>query len=219
MNEVRRSKKGLLKIWKVERPSTDRVGKEVTPFLLTDLLLAEGPWSPRILLSVVKFFQGNDRWDGMRKSLRGMAFKRRPLAHKKRIDDSDRSSLTNLLTVTVMEAIPSIVCDTLYSMGLADQTPSWKIMDSKGRISVVLTWEKEGAGALMLTGPTGTHVAPSRQSSICSTTIAAGGPRMLGVHARSISQVRMIFQKDMKSMVIFFLNLALRVLHIFYPLP
>lgn len=41
-----------------------------------------------------------------------------------------------------MEAIPSIVCDTLYSMGLHDQTPSWKIMDSKGRITVVLAWEK-----------------------------------------------------------------------------
>ena len=32
----------------------------------------------------------------------------------------------------VMEAIPAIVCDTLYSLGLHDQTPSWKIMDNKG---------------------------------------------------------------------------------------
>ena len=92
-----------------------------------------------------------------------------------------------------MEAIPSIVCDTLYSMGLHDQTPNWKIMDSKGRITVVLNWEKEGAGALMLTGPGGASgggtAGPSRQSSICSTTIASGGPRLLGVHARSISQV------------------------------
>lgn len=86
----------------------------------------------------------------------------------------------------VMEAIPSIVCDTLYSMGLHDQTPSWKIMDSRGRITVVLHWEKDcaigGGGNLMLTGP-----GPSRQSSICST-IASGGPRLLGVHTRSISQ-------------------------------
>ncbi len=103
----------------------------------------------------------------------------------------------------VMDAIPTIVCDTLYSMGLHDQTPSWKIMDSKGRITVVLHWEKEGA--LMLPAlhhhPAVTAVgggggtaqgsgAPSRQSSFGSTTIASGGPRLLGVHARSISQVR-----------------------------
>ena len=35
-----------------------------------------------------------------------------------------------------MDAIPTVVCDTLYSMGLHDQTPSWKIMDSRGRITV-----------------------------------------------------------------------------------
>jgi len=52
-------------------------------------------------------------------------------------------------------------------------------MDNKGRITVVLHWEREGH--LPLTGP-------SRQSSTCST-IAAGGPRLLGVHSRSISQV------------------------------
>ena len=60
------------------------------------------------------------------------------------------------------------------------QTPSWKIMDNKGRITVVLHWERDGP--LPLAGP-------SRQSSTCST-IAAGGPRLLGVHSRSISQVR-----------------------------
>lgn len=37
---------------------------------------------------------------------------------------------------SVMDAIPTVVCDTLYSMGLHDQTPSWKIMDSRGRITV-----------------------------------------------------------------------------------
>ena len=92
--------------------------------------------------------------------------------------------------LSVMEAIPSIVCDTLYSMGLADTTPSWKIMDSKGRITVVLAWEKTdaigltGGSLLQLTG------GSSRQNSLCSTTIASGGPRLLGVHTRSFSQVR-----------------------------
>ena len=86
-----------------------------------------------------------------------------------------------------MEAIPSIVCDTLYSLGLHDQTPSWKIMDNKGRITVVLHWEPEEVAALR--GTTLPAIAgPSRQSSTCST-IASGGPRLLGIHARSISQV------------------------------
>ena len=76
-----------------------------------------------------------------------------------------------------MEAIPTIVCDTLYAMGLHDQTPSWKIMDNKGRITVVLHWEREGAEFQAISGP-------SRQSS--TSTIASGGPRLLGV--RSLSQ-------------------------------
>ncbi len=67
-------------------------------------------------------------------------------------------------------------------------------MDSRGRITVVLTWEKDGsgaaAGATALTYD-GSRVGPSRQASLAST-IASGGPppRLLGVHARSISQVR-----------------------------
>ena len=77
-----------------------------------------------------------------------------------------------------MEAIPTIVCDTLYAMGLHDQTPSWKIMDNKGRITVVLHWEREGAEFQAISGP-------SRQSS--TSTIASGGPRLLGV--RSLSHI------------------------------
>lgn len=86
-----------------------------------------------------------------------------------------------------MEAVPSIVCETLYSLGLHDQVPSWKIMDNKGRITVVLHWEPDEIAALR-----GTNLpaiaGPSRQSSTCST-IASGGPRLLGIHTRSISQV------------------------------
>ena len=83
-----------------------------------------------------------------------------------------------------MEAIPTIVCDTLYAMGLHDQTPSWKIMDNKGRITVVLHWEREGAEFQAISGP-------SRQSS--TSTIASGGPSLLGVHTRSLSQVYIVY--------------------------
>ena len=93
--------------------------------------------------------------------------------------------------LAVMEAIPTIVCDTLYTLGLHDQTPSWKIMDNKGRITVVLHWEPEDVAALR-SSSLPAIAGPSRQSSTCST-IASGGPRLLGIHARSISQVRKFF--------------------------
>ena len=96
-----------------------------------------------------------------------------------------------LFVLAVMEAIPTIVCDTLYTLGLHDQTPSWKIMDNKGRITVVLHGEPEDVAALR-SSSLPAIAGPSRQSSTCST-IASGGPRLLGIHARSISQVRFFF--------------------------
>ena len=84
----------------------------------------------------------------------------------------------------VMEIIPSIVCDTLYSLGLHDKIPSWKVMDNKGRVTVVLHWDPEEVAALRGTALPAI-AGPTRQSSTCST-IASGGPRLLGI--RSISQ-------------------------------
>ena len=95
-----------------------------------------------------------------------------------------------ILFLAVMEAIPTIVCDTLYTLGLHDQIPSWKIMDNKGRITVVLHWEPEDVAALRSSNLPAI-AGPSRQSSTCST-IASGGPRLLGIHARLSSQVRFL---------------------------
>ncbi|XP_023235825.1 uncharacterized protein LOC111635172 isoform X2 [Centruroides sculpturatus] len=39
-------------------------------------------------------------------------------------------------------AIPRIVCDAINSMELIDKQPSWKIMDNKGRVTVVLHWDQ-----------------------------------------------------------------------------
>ncbi|XP_049959030.1 uncharacterized protein LOC126475304 isoform X1 [Schistocerca serialis cubense] len=39
-------------------------------------------------------------------------------------------------------AIPKIVCETIHALELHDETPSWKIMDNKGRITVVLHWDQ-----------------------------------------------------------------------------
>ncbi|KAL1417660.1 hypothetical protein MTO96_026705 [Rhipicephalus appendiculatus] len=39
-------------------------------------------------------------------------------------------------------AIPRIVCDAIASLELMDLQPSWKIMDNKGRVTVVLHWDQ-----------------------------------------------------------------------------
>ena len=46
-------------------------------------------------------------------------------------------------TFSVVSTIPKIVCETLAALGLQEEIPSWKIMDNKGKITVVLHWEKE----------------------------------------------------------------------------
>lgn len=44
--------------------------------------------------------------------------------------------------VAAIRAIPTIVCETIYALELHNETPSWKIMDNKGRITVVLHWDR-----------------------------------------------------------------------------
>lgn len=43
---------------------------------------------------------------------------------------------------TAITAIPRIVCEAINSMELIDKQPSWKIMDNKGRVTVVLHWDQ-----------------------------------------------------------------------------
>lgn len=44
-----------------------------------------------------------------------------------------------------ISAIPKIVCETIHALELHDETPSWKIMDNKGRVTVVLHWDQRSA--------------------------------------------------------------------------
>lgn len=49
---------------------------------------------------------------------------------------------------TAISAIPKIVCETIHALELHDETPSWKIMDNKGRVTVVLHWDhRQGGGS------------------------------------------------------------------------
>ncbi|EDS34353.1 Rep2 [Culex quinquefasciatus] len=45
-----------------------------------------------------------------------------------------------------ISAIPKIVCETIHALELQDETPSWKIMDNKGRVTVVLHWDQRQGG-------------------------------------------------------------------------
>ncbi|XP_058810539.1 uncharacterized protein LOC131675541 isoform X2 [Phymastichus coffea] len=46
-------------------------------------------------------------------------------------------------------AIPKIVCETIHALELHDETPSWKIMDNKGRVTVVLHWDQRSSSTQM----------------------------------------------------------------------
>ena len=45
-----------------------------------------------------------------------------------------------------IKAIPKIVCDAITNLELTDKEPSWKIMDEKGNVTVVLNWDQSKGG-------------------------------------------------------------------------
>lgn len=78
--------------------------------------------------------------------------------------------------VSAISAIPKIVCETIHALELQDETPSWKIMDNKGRVTVVLHWDQRqhkaggsGEGGLSTTASSGS-VTPKKQSSLVIQT-------------------------------------------------
>uniref|UniRef100_A0A1A9WQI0 CIDE-N domain-containing protein n=1 Tax=Glossina brevipalpis TaxID=37001 RepID=A0A1A9WQI0_9MUSC len=63
-----------------------------------------------------------------------------------------------------ISAIPKIVCETIHALELHDETPSWKIMDNKGRVTVVLHWDQRqggGGGGGSGSGAVGGGLGPS----------------------------------------------------------
>ncbi|XP_074106055.1 DNA fragmentation factor-related protein 2 isoform X2 [Cotesia typhae] len=79
-----------------------------------------------------------------------------------------------------ISAIPKIVCETIHALELHDETPSWKIMDNKGRVTVVLHWDQRSSGSGSQTQQPGGQQAKSTDpsSSKYSPTKKAdlGGP-------------------------------------------
>ncbi|XP_014215275.1 uncharacterized protein LOC106644340 [Copidosoma floridanum] len=64
-------------------------------------------------------------------------------------------------------AIPKIVCETIHALELHDEMPSWKIMDNKGRVTVVLHWDQRSSS---MTQTQQSKIPESGQSSRYSPT-------------------------------------------------
>lgn len=78
-----------------------------------------------------------------------------------------RCSFTNSECNAAISAIPKIVCETIHALELHDETPSWKIMDNKGRVTVVLHWDQRPSNSGGITGnSTGSTIINS--SSTCN---------------------------------------------------
>lgn len=90
---------------------------------------------------------------------------------------------------TAISAIPKIVCETIHALELQDETPSWKIMDNKGRVTVVLHWDQRqggqgggqgssssgiGGGGVLSNGPTSEKFSPSKKSLSTQNSLDKG---------------------------------------------
>ncbi|EDW47085.1 GM21115 [Drosophila sechellia] len=71
-----------------------------------------------------------------------------------------------------ISAIPKIVCETIHALELHDETPSWKIMDNKGRVTVVLHWDQRQGGG---SGGGGGGGAGGGVGSMCSGLGSSNG--------------------------------------------
>lgn len=59
-----------------------------------------------------------------------------------------------------LSSIPKIVCEAISSLDLQDEVPSWKIMESRGRITIVLTWDQRQYGPTTSSGASTFIVSP-----------------------------------------------------------
>ncbi|XP_025203484.1 uncharacterized protein LOC112600467 isoform X2 [Melanaphis sacchari] len=65
---------------------------------------------------------------------------------------------------TAIAAIPKIVCETIHALELQDETPSWKIMDNKGRVTVVLHWDQRNQTYRSSGNSGGMDTSPSKKT-------------------------------------------------------
>lgn len=75
------------------------------------------------------------------------------------------------LSVPAISAIPKIVCETIHALELHDETPSWKIMDNKGRVTVVLHWDQRPQASPAARSPSRQPKPDRRPSLVIQTSL------------------------------------------------
>ncbi|XP_050695708.1 uncharacterized protein LOC126985177 isoform X2 [Eriocheir sinensis] len=81
-------------------------------------------------------------------------------------------------------AIPKIVCETIYSLGLHDEAPVWKIMDQYGKITVVLSWDPSLRGDRHVSS-----TSPRKPSATATRMIVSGvGENAIQRHEYLVAQ-------------------------------
>ncbi|XP_014368708.2 uncharacterized protein LOC106718994 isoform X1 [Papilio machaon] len=70
-----------------------------------------------------------------------------------------------------ISAIPKIVCETIHALELHDETPSWKIMDNKGRVTVVLHWDQRPQASPAARSPSRQPKPDRRPSLVIQTSL------------------------------------------------
>nr|XP_018901975.1 PREDICTED: uncharacterized protein LOC109033707 [Bemisia tabaci] len=81
---------------------------------------------------------------------------------------------------TAISAIPKIVCETIHALELDHETPSWKIMDNKGRVTVVLHWDQRPGQSSHGTAASSAAGTPKKQSSLVVQSSLDGGGSLNG---------------------------------------
>lgn len=80
--------------------------------------------------------------------------------------------------LVAISAIPRIVCETIHALELHDETPSWKIMDNKGRVTVVLHWDQRSGpsrgSSSEAPSPGPGKFSPSKRPSLVIQTSSVG---------------------------------------------
>ncbi|XP_052737665.1 uncharacterized protein LOC112052738 isoform X2 [Bicyclus anynana] len=75
-----------------------------------------------------------------------------------------------------ISAIPKIVCETIHALELHDETPSWKIMDNKGRVTVVLHWDQRPQASPAARSPSRQPKPDRRPSLVIQTSLERPAP-------------------------------------------
>ncbi|XP_065174173.1 uncharacterized protein Drep2 isoform X1 [Atheta coriaria] len=87
----------------------------------------------------------------------------------------------DVIRAVAISAIPKIVCETIHALELHDETPSWKIMDNKGRVTVVLHWDQRSgpsrASSSEAPSPAPGKFSPSKRPSLVIQTSLPGGKK------------------------------------------